>query len=119
MAKKQKLFSLDDELCVKLQSINASALANRLLTLYFNPEIPENEEEILSKIGGFMKEKAVLTQKVRILKDKLGDLQDIKEVKKQKMMSEEEKVAREAEVAVLKRRWREGEITDEEYWSNF
>ena len=119
MTKINKIFSINPDLLLELGKINASELVNRLLTEHFAGTLPDNPEILLQKIAENRVKKQFYLDKIRDINKKLTQINTNKEVKKMELMTFDEKEARKKEVEEIKRKWKEGEITDEEYWSNF
>ena len=117
MVKTSKLITLDADLSVKLAETNASSLINRLLLEHFDEGDMQNEAILREKIAEKKAEKTILLQKIRHLSLNLDKIIQKKEEKRQENTTNWEKQDRKKQIEEIKLQWKQGLITDEEYWS--
>lgn len=117
--KSQKMITIDTELIEKLQTVNASATINKLLSEYFNDENSNDEKILRQKYEEFKAEKVILLKKMRHISQKIGKIRQKVEENKQKNMDFKAKESRKIEVEAIKAKFDREEITEEEYWEFF
>ena len=117
MVKKNKIICVDDDLHVKLGETNASSLINGLLREYFDGEGGDKVEFFKKKIALFRAEKVEILQKIRDFKQKIEVIQEAKEKIEQEKLDIVKKEARKKEVEIMTEKWRNDEITDEQFYA--
>lgn len=113
------MFNVDEDLCVKLEKINASDLINALLREHFRLENTEKIDILKQKMAENRQKSKEIRQKSREIEREIAEILDKKEKKRAENKSAQEIEVRKKELEILLNKWRKGEITDEQYWSNF
>ena len=113
-----KTISLSKDIFERCKELdNASATINELLEHYFNGDICRDEKILRNDYAEISAKKVILLAKMRKISGVLGELMAEKTKKAQENMSGEAKIIRTKEILIHKQKWKEGLISDEEYWS--
>ena len=113
------MITVDDDLILRLKEMNASATINKLLRDYF--DISENLtiEELRQKTIKIAEKKKILMQKMRYFKAEIAKKQAKIDQEKQKNKTNAQKEQRKRDVAEIQRKYKNEEISEEEYWEFF
>ena len=113
------MVSVDADLGEQLSKVNASELVNNLLRQHFFIDTCENIAVFRSEMAKNSEKKAILLKKNRFFKERIADIQAKKEAKEHAGVETEVREKRRKEVEEHKRKWKNDEITDDEYWEFF
>ena len=119
MVKIHKMFCIEEELQSKLGGINGSELVNKLLNEHFSEDYGKDEKKLRAIYDDFNAEKRLLLKKMKHISTILGQILKQKEKEKAKVMTEKGKEERKKLVAEHQRKYKNEEITEEEYWEFF